>query len=567
MPTDLMRYDRKRGRGQARTAASINTARLAVKLAKAAGREARRVYDDYTSRKAGGPSYQPTGKGPGRGKGKAPLRRAKSTNGFVGTPYAGQLLAAGKNEIVDLKKPLKGNFKPRGTLVVNKCPKVQKSKQKRDFPKSVYQTYYLGDVNLDAHGNIGHVNRRYTNMSVNTKTSTGFLMNLGTNCLLWDPTKDWGKIGNFELPAAGDATVDNPNPFWKINGTNTALEQDPIMAKQTKLPETATPYQQGALPAVLKYTVPNHVIGAVNLNLSFTSASVCDQYVSVSLLRNISAEATPPGMWSNTGPNGGIPGADTIKILCNDIRNVTGRQYETLFRTTRYIKGINLADKDPKVYYVKKNIKCNYHRSTCRRVTSALDNNVLGGQWAPSYIISQDGSMYNNLVLRVMCKCIDNGKIVSNYKGAHSSAGTVDYYNIPQLIDQDSPPSYWANANVMKSRIRFGGNVSIKCYVREYNRGLGGDVATTVTDLQNQIDELTSQVGTLTSSVAEAHNEIDDHLADECPHSDADECDTDPEESYTHTHGGDTELHVYGHAREHSHPETTSHSHDDAVVE
>jgi hypothetical protein len=490
-------------------------------------------------------------------------RKAKSTNGFVGNTYAGKNMIAGKNEINKVKKPLRGNFKPRGTMVVNKPPRKMLSKQKREYNKSVYQTYYLSDVNLDSNGNIGYTNRRFTNMSVDSKTSTGFLMNLGANCLSWDPTSPDGKIGNFELSAKGDATVDNANPFWQINGTNTALEQNPIMMKQTKLPETATPYQSGKFPAVLKYTIPNHIIGQVSVNLSFCSASISDQIVTVSLLRSISSEPTQPGMWSNTGPNGGIPGADTIKILCNDIRNVTGKQYETLFRTSRYVKGINLADKDPKVHYVKKDIKCNYLRSTCRRVTSALDNNILGGGWAPSFEIDQSGALYNNLVLRVMTKCVTTSKIVTNYKGMNTSGGTVDYYDIPKLIDMDSPPEYWANSNIRKSRIRYGGTVSIKTYHKEYNRGLGGDVATTVSGLQNQIDELTTQVGSLTSSVADAHNEIDDHLVDECPHEDS--CDAPPEESYTHTHGGDTELHVYGHAREHSHPETTSHSHDEVV--
>lgn len=495
------------------------------------------------------------------------VKKAKATNGFVGNTYAGKNAIAGKNEINKVKRPVKGNFKPRGTVVVNKTRGKMRGKQIREYPKSVYQTYFLSGVELDAHGNIGATHRKFTNMSVDSKTSTGFLMNLGCNCLAWDPASEAGKIGNFELAAKGDATVDNPNPFWQINGSNTDLEQNPIVMKQTRLPETATPYNTGKFPAVLKYTIPNHVIGGVNLNLSFSSASVCDQIVTVTLLRNISSEPTQPGMWSNTGLNGGISGADTKKILCNDIRNTTGRQYETLFRTSRYVKGINLKDRDPPVYFVKKNIKCNYVRTTCRRVTSALDNTILGGQWAPTFEIDESGALYNNLVLKVMTKCITKDKIVSRANGTPGSTYTNYYEGIPELVNMDAPPEAYATT-LMKSRIRYGGTVGVQSYVREYSRGLGGDVATTVAGLQEQIVDLQSQISDLAVDVTDAHAEIDEHLADECPHSDADDgelCD-EPEESYTHTHGGDTELHVYGHAREHSHPETTSHSHDDAVV-
>jgi hypothetical protein len=553
------------GGGTARQRNSVMTSRMAYRLARVAGKYAREKYDEYQKGKGNAP--KPRGR-PKGSKNKPKFEptytyAVRNANKFVGQSYGGSMRIASKADLSKIKRPVKGKFNhPRGVLVVNKKKGKLLRGQKREYPHSVYQTYYLSNVNLDANGNIGSLDRRYTNMSVNSKTSTGFLLNLGANCLAWDPTKDYGKIGNVELPAQADANVTNPNPYWLMNGSNTGLEQDPIMLKQSKLPETATPYQQGTMPAVLKYTIPNHVIGQLDLNLSFMSASICDQIVSVTVLRNISSEPTQPGNWSNVGTNGGVPGADTIKLLCNDIKNVTGRQYETLFRTTRYIKGINLADKDPKVYYVKKKLVMNYQRSTCRRVTSALDNTLLGGQWSPSYHIDQSGALYNNLVVRVMTKCIDNGKIVSNYKGAHSSAGTVDYYDIPQLIDMDNPPSYWANANIRKSRIRFGGTVGIKCYVKEYNRGLGGDVAFSVGELQDQINDLTAQVSTLQGEIEEAHDEIDEHIDEH-----NNETDTDEGESYTHTHGGDTALHVYGHAREHSHPETTTHQHDEEVVE
>lgn len=443
----------------------------------------------------------------------------KPTNGFVGRGYAGAMRIASKDEITKIKRPLKGNFKPRGTLVVNRKRGKRLRAQKISYPHSVYQTYYLSTVNLDDKGNIGSLDRNYTNMSVDSRHGTGILLNLGANCIAWDPTKY--KIGNLELPAGGDATTDNPNILWQIKGDNTGIDQPrPIMLKQSKLPETATPYQQGTTPPVLKYVVPNHVIGQIDLNLSFTSGSICDQILTISVLRNISNEPTQPGMWSNTGPNGGIAGADTIKVLCNDIKNVTGKQYETLFSTTRYLKGIHLQQKDPTVYYVKKRIKCNYSRSTCRRVTSSLNNSILAGQWSPTFEIDQSGAMFNNIVVRIMSKCITNDKIVTNYKGMHSSAGTVDYYGIPKNLDMDAPEAneYWQNCTYLKSRFRYGGTCGLKCYVRDHNRGLGGEATIKITDLQDQINDLTSQLGALTDYGEEHVAELDAHVADEDAH-------------------------------------------------
>ena len=540
--------------GRSTTQRNIHTARIAYKAARAAGKYAREKYDEYMKTKAA----------PKRGRPKGSTNRAKTrstsdyayptykANKFVGQSYGGSMRIASKADLTKLKKPLKGGFGPRGTLVVNKKKGRLLRGQKREYPHSVYQTYYLSNVNLDDQGNIGSLDRRYTQMSVNSKTGTGFLLNLGANCLAWDPVKF--KIGNQELSAQGDANVDNANPFWYINGTNTGLEQDPIMLKQSKLPETATPYQQGDFPPVLKYTVPNHVIGQVDLNLSFMSASISDQIVSVTVLRNISSEPTQPGNWSNTGPNGGVAGADTIKLLCNDIKNVTGRQYETLFRTTRYLKGINLQDKDPKVYYVKKKLIMNYQRSTCRRVTSALNNNILCGQWAPSYHIDQSGALYNNLVVRVMVKCIDNSKIVNNYKGVWGSTGQgIDYYDMPQIIDMDNPNEHWAQCNIRKSRIRFGGTCGIKCYVKEYNRGLGAETSFNIGELQSQINDLTAQVGAL-GGCCESEHDPDDHGHEEG-------------EEFTHTHDGteDTYNHTFGTTIEHDHPMGNhSHSEDEA---
>lgn len=555
---------RQRRGAHPRAQRNIAQARLAVKLARAAGKFARQKYDEYTSsRPTGGSGGGGGGANSGSGKGKRrmpsntprPKTRAARRNSFVGSTYAGLNNYASKVDIIDQKKPIKGNNKPQGTIVVSKCPKHRKLKQRRDYPKSLWQTYYLSDVNLDTNGNIGSLNRRYTNMSVSSRTATGFLMNLGTNCLLWDPSKY--SIGNIELEAKGDATVDNANPFWKLNGTNTGLEQDPMMVRQTKMPETATPYQQGQFPAVLKYTVPNHVMAEVKLNLSFMSASICDQLVTITLLRNTSSEPTQPGNWSNVGTEGGISGADTIKLLCNDHANTTGKQYETLFKTTRYIKGINLNHKDPKVYYCNKDIKINYQRSTCRRVTSALDNSVLGGGWQPSFEIDQSGAMYSNLVLKVFTKCITNDKIVGNYKGAHSSAGTVDYYEIPKQVNMDAPQEYWQNCTYMKSRIRYGGTVALKSYVREYNRGLGGDVQTSIGGLQDQINELTSQVGALTAYGEEHVAELDEHIADEEAHHSCDsepECESEPDCEQTVT------------AHEAGAPVATDHGHPNSLT-
>lgn len=512
---------------------SSGTARDRVmrEFAKAAGKAARKGFDKYMrGRKAKTKSTTTTRAGTRRARttyrsGPRTIVPGRMGRGYTST-YAGKMSVASSADLNKIKR-VRGQGKPRGLIVVNKKKGKLLRQQKRKFNESTYTTFFIGsNVNMDPNNNIGKFDRRYTKPSVDDKHSTGWLFNVGATALLWNP-QTYGRIGNQVLepnPAPGTGAY-GPNPFYLINGSNTALEQVDVMIKQSQLPNTATPYETGDIPIISTYTVPNTILAEINLNLSFTSASICDQLLTVQVVRNVSAEPTVPGYFSTTGNNGGISNADMIKHLCNHRKNASGKQLEILYTYTTVLKGINLTAKSPKVHYVKKKVKCNYSRSTCRRVSSATQGDTLGGQWKPTFEIDESGAQFNNCYVRAMATCIDNNvyltKTVPGMPGNTDpgSMGAAKYWiNTAQSFDMEAMRNK-SQTLLVNARFRYGGSISVKHYCKECSRGFGTAETIAFSEVQAQINDLTAQLGTLAASLDEAHNEIDEHLADEEPHS------------------------------------------------
>lgn len=541
---------------------------------KMAGRAARKAFDKWASGTKSSSGGGGSNSGAGRPS-KRPARRARraTTGGKQYTSsYEGSMQVASASDLNKITK-VKGQGKPRGKIVVNKITGKARSAQKRKYSKATYGTYYIGsNPNIDSVGNIGKLSRRYTKPSLDEKHGTGWIFNVGAVPLHWNP-QNLGKIGNQVLEPNPPPLTYGPNPFYEINGDNSALEQraEGLLMKQSSLPETATPYSTGDIPVESFFTVPNTILSQIKLDLSFCSASNSDQLLTIQVLKNSSSEPVVPGHFSQEGPDGGISNEDMIKHLCNHRKNASGRQLEILYTYTTVLKGINLNAKSPKVHYVKKTINCNFRRSTCRRVSSATQSDTLAGQYTPTFVIDQSGSMYNTCYVRAMATCLDNNvylnKTVPGMPGNADpgNMGNAKYWiNTAQAFDMETMKNK-GQTTLVNARFRYGGCITVRHFCKETARGFGSVELRTIGGLQDQINELTSQVGALAAYGEEHVEELDEHIADEQVHCESDE--PAEEESYTHTHGGDTELHVYGHAREHSHPETTSHSHDDAVVE
>lgn len=563
MPTTLSKYAKPSASGGFGSRFNQDIARMLGRAARRYVNAKARKWADGTTKKGRplGSKNKPRGARSGPGG----ARSNKTGRGYTSS-YAGKMAIASSADLNKIKK-VRGQGKPRGLIVVNKKKGKLLRQQIRKFNEKTYSTYFIGsNVNMDANNNIGQLDRRYTKPSIDEKHSTGYIFNVGTVPLHWNP-QTYGKIGNQILEPNPPPLTYGQNPFYLINGTNTDLEQEEVMLKQSALPNTATPYETGDIPVISVYTVPNTILAEINLNLSFTSASMCDQLLTVQVIRNVSPEPVVPGHFSTTGANGGISNANMIKHLCNHRKNASGRFLEILYTYTTVLKGINLSAKSPKVHYVKKKIKCNYSRSTCRRVSSAAEGTLLGAQLKPHFEIDETGAMFNNCYVRAMATCIDNNvylnKTVDGMPGGADagSMGAAPYWiNAPQSFDMKTMKDK-GQTLLVNARFRYGGTIGVKHYCKETSRGFGTAETQAFSDLQSQLNDLQSQISDLAVDVTDAHDEIDDHLNDSDPHSDSPPAEDTDEEAYTHTHPSAFTDPAVGYD-EHPHPGTTTHTHD-----
>lgn len=496
-----------------------------------------------------------------RERGAADSALARGYRGYTSN-YAGTMAIAGSADLNKIKKA-RGQGKPRGVIVVNRPKKRVLAKQKRRFDQSTTGTYYIGsNVNMDTQGNIGHFDRRYTKPSVDEKHSTGWIFNVGAIPLHWNP-ENLGVIGNQILDPNPPPLTYGPNPFYLINSTNTDLEQEDVMMKQTKLPETATPFNTSDIAIQSFYTVPNTILGLIDLNLSFTSSSISDQLLTVQVLRATSPEPTVPGYFSTQGPNGGISNSNMIKHLCNHRKNASGRLLEILYTVTFLLKGVNLNAKSPKVHYVKKKVKCNFLRSTCRRVSSATAGDTLGKQNKPSFEVDESGAMFNNCFVRAMATCTDNNvfinKTVSGQPGGQVPAnmGASEYwYTVPQGVDMETLKNK-GQTTMVNARFRYGGSISITHYCQETSRGFGSATTMKFGDVQSQMDAMQAQIDELTAYGEEHVEELDDHVADEDAHG----SDDPPEQGPSNVDGHEHDSEVFDDPHSHANPHTAQEPH------
>lgn len=447
-------------------------------------------------------------------------------------------VAAGQD--INRIKRARGQGKPRGTMVVSRKKGKQLKQQIRKFNESTYTKFYVGStVQMDEQKNIGHLDRKYTFPSVDSDHGTGWLFNIGACPLLWNP-QTYGKIGNQVLPPNPDGASVGPNPFYLINGDNTGLYQNPegIMITQSKLPETATPYNTADIPIQSVYTVPNTILSTIDLNLSFTTASVCDQLLTVQVVRCTAPEPIVPGEFSTPGNNGGISTDNMIKHLTNHRKNASGKLLEILYTYTTVLKGLVPGMKNPKTHFVKKKIKCNYLRSTCRRVSSATVNSTLCGQWKPTFEIDETGAQFNNCYVRAMSTCITKDVIVKKTVGEGANIGASQFtYDLPQLVNMSGSNSIAMGDETLKfARFRYGGTIGVGHYCKETSRGFGSATTIAVQELHSQLALLQEQVAVLNDIAAEHADETDTDADSVCTtdqsddDNDGDHCDDDSDE-------------------------------------
>lgn len=490
--TTLSKYYPQAGGGTSRD-------RTQREFAKLAGKAARKIWNAYTKSKARKTSEPaPT---------RAPRAVRRAYNFTVAqqphrTRYAGARNAPSVarmreydigQDITRYKRPVKGNYGSKGTIVVNKPKGKKLAKQCRKFDQSTYTTAFIGSTpRLDEQGNMGHLDERYTFPSVSSQYGTGWFYNVGGTSNYWNPMEK-GRIGNQTIEATDTAH----NNFYLINAANTDCELQSYMIKQTKLPETSTPFNTGTLPVEHIYRVPNTVLASVDLNLSFSAASVQDNLVTIQVLRATPPEPIIPGDLGHDQEESPFSSLNVKKMLTNTRQRANGHFLQVLYSKTFVLPGINLNAKQPKTVFIRKKVKMNYMRSTCRRTSAATENNTLAGQWKPQFAIDNTGAQFNNVYVRAMATCITKTAKANMMVGAGDDAlGTASRaYTVPTFHNMDSSTTPFEYTDMKNARFRYGGTIGVKHYCQEISRGFGNSQMSSFVDLQNQINELQVQLG------------------------------------------------------------------------
>ncbi len=508
MPTTLSNYY---GRST-----SARSQQFQETVARVAGKVARQAFNRWA--KGTG-----TKKGPGRPKGSKNKPRAPSSGhpysrvtpsrlryrGASNTPEVAKMAWSTGQSLNRVKRPLKGNFGPKGTIVVNKKRGKQLFNQKKKFDQSTYTTAFIGsNPNLDDAGNMGKLDERYTFPSADSSHGTGWIYNVGGTSNYWNPMEK-GKIGNQTILDTDTAH----NNFYLINATNSDIEPISYMIKQQKLPETSTPFNTGELPVAHIYRTPNTILASVDLNLKFTAASVQDNLVTVQVVRATAPIPIIPGNLGHDETESPFSNDRAKFMLTNSTNRCNGHYLQILYSKTFLLKGVNLNAKHPQSVYLRKKIKMNYLRSTCRRESSAAIDDLdykLSGEWKASFSYDESGSQFNNVYIKCIAKCVTKTAKANMLVGDGDGAlGTVSKaFTVPTFHNMDNATGPFEHTSMKNARFRYGGTIGVKHYCQEISRGFGNSEMTAISSLNNQITQLTNQVNNL-QSLAEEHADGD----------------------------------------------------------
>ncbi len=500
------------------------------RLVKMAGRAARKAFDNWaknTGTKTKSTASKPTVRAT-RGLGGSNVPSRLRYAGARNTPATAKMAWSTGQSLNRIKRPARGNFGAKGVIVVNKKRGRQLALQKKKFDQSTYTTAFIGSTpRLDAAGNMGKLDERYTFNSVDSEHSTGWVYNVGGTSNYWNPMEK-GKIGNQTILSTDTAH----NNFYLVNADNTDIVNLDYMIKQQKLPETSTPFNTGELPVQHIYRTPNTILASVDLNLKFTAASVQANLVTVQVVRATAPIPIVPGNLGHDETESPFSNDKAKFMLTNSINRCNGHYLQILYTKTFLLPGVNLNAKNPKSVYVRKKVKMNYLRSTCRRESSAAVDDLdykLGGEWKASFSIDETGAMFNNVYVKVLSRVVTKTAKANMMVGeADGALGTVSKaYTVPTLHNMDSSTSPFEYTDLKNARFRYGGTIGVKHYCQEISRGFGDSTMSAVANLQSQIAALQAIANgedpDADSTCTTEHSD-DDNDGDHCD-DDSDECD------------------------------------------
>lgn len=412
----------------------------------------------------------------------------------------GALTRYGMNYSKNMKTKGKKGWKGKLTIPYNK----KKAKQyRRKMPFSIMQRYFLCPAgNLDTQNNVlSFAQDMFTsNPSVNAKHMSSVVLSLSVCENHLNPENY--SIGKNLVPYDMNSYVGANTVLWEQNSTNTALETVQIPMQVNRFPVSAysSRWMQPSTGEGHKFEMPSSVITGINLNLVFKAGGQpFPQILSVKIVRCNLPVAFRSGEWDSA--DGVVPAAVIQRELCNRGNFTSRLAFDTVWTKSIKLGACKANTKIPTVR-LKKFIKCQYLRSTIRRVSTAGDQATLGSQALPSTYQSQDG-YFNNLYVVISSKCVDDQYVATITRDV-ADAGLGDNQNTREELGTLSaiPPAQinaaGAAVNKLSCFFRYGGTMSVYRRVKESDSGINGGLNQTLANvqtLQDQIHELQQIVG------------------------------------------------------------------------
>lgn len=326
-------------------------------------------------------------------------------------------------------RPQRANFSKWASRSVNRFPRIKKgsaatksgsltirgsstslAKTNRNFPHTNFVKFYFCTPSLQSpaaatadkktHGPMGFRDIIYSNSSVAAKYLSFMYLDLGKTHLYWATNP----IGNSLICNTADATK-ICSLSQNALGDATAAAYIAQMITMDRIPQGAeSPHPlYAAIATAATYNTPNHVIVGVDFDLTFNSASVADQWITVKLCRATSNDPLAPEI-----------SPANAKELVNKQTVTDARYWETLWQHSWFMPRMStFSGEKNKSVFCKKKINMNYLRSTVRKTSSAVGH-LLGAvqdyaaMLSPHIVYDTTGKMYNNLAVGITSRVVDD---------------------------------------------------------------------------------------------------------------------------------------------------------------
>jgi len=436
-------------------------------------------------------------------------------------PAAGYT-AYGMNYSKNIKTKGKKGWKGKLTIPHSKKKKRQYNKKMKH---TIMQRYFLTPAaNLDSNNILTFPQDMFTsNPSLDAKHMSAVVLKLSVCENHLDPHKY--KIGKQLVPYSTSEFVGANTIVWENNSTNTALQSVQVPYQVNKFPVSgfASRWMEAPPGEARAFEMPSSVITGVNLNLVFKSGGQpFDQMLSVKIVRCNLPVAFKSGEWASA--DGVVPAEVIQRELCNRANFTSRLAFDTVWTKSLKLRGVKGGNQAIPTIRLKKFIKCQYLRSTIRRVSTAGDQATLGGQALPTTYESQDG-YFNNLYVVITSKCLDDQYVATVTRD-------IETASIPGLADQNTrevmgalraiPPTQLDGEGLAVNKqscfFRYGGTFSVYRKVKEADTGITGGLnqtASQVQTLQDQIHELQAIVGAHQDDDCTSCDEESDHDSDD----------------------------------------------------